>query len=153
MMTPRRRRRERISIEEPQALASSFEPWNGFLAAYRVPLPKAASRPPLHNLLPPYHNTTSGSTRIVLMQMRVVKRSTYLLVLLTPPPTWGRMLIFGKIILRAIIATTVCPRHRLLIHLHHHRLPARLPICKFVYRAETPWSTSRHDLSPAALHL
>jgi len=150
MMTPRRMRKERISIEEPQALASSFEPWNGILAAYRVPLPKAASQPPLHNLLPPYHNTTSGSNRIVLMQMRGVKRSTYLLVLLTPPPTWGKMLIFGKIILRVIIATTVCSRHHLLIHLHLHRLPARPPICKLVYRAETPWSASRPDLSPAA---
>jgi len=152
-MIPRRMRRERISLEEFQALASSFEPWNGFLAAYRVPLPKAATQPPLHNLLPPYHNTTSGSTRIVLMQMRVVKRSTYLLVLFTQPPTWEKMVIFGKIFLRAIIAKTVCPRHRLLIHLHHHRLPARLPICKLVYRAETPWSTSRPNLSPAALHL
>jgi len=152
MMNPRRMRRERISIEEPQALASYFDPWNGFLAAYRVPLPKAASQPPLHNLLPPYHNTTSGSTRIVLMQMRVVKRSTYLLVLLTPPPTWGKMLIFGKIIIRAIIATTVCPRHRL-THLHHHRLSARLPICKLAYRAESLWSTSPHDLHPAVLHL
>jgi hypothetical protein len=32
-INPRRMRRERISLEEPQALASYFEPWNGFLAA------------------------------------------------------------------------------------------------------------------------
>jgi len=32
-INPLRMRRERISLEEPQALASYFEPWNGFLAA------------------------------------------------------------------------------------------------------------------------
>jgi len=50
----------------------------------------------------------------------------------------GKMLIFGKIILRAIIAMTVCPRHRLLIHLHHHRLPARLPIAANLYTVRRP---------------
>jgi len=32
-INPQRMRRERISLEKPQALASYFEPWKGFLVA------------------------------------------------------------------------------------------------------------------------